>query len=345
MKLINKKDEFVLEINELNYQLDNDELKKLLLNPNYENEDSPFVFVMNEGEEELPIFDTIQVKINIKDVGELLVNFHKETFDKEARKQLLNNLSTLKEIDVNEEGNLNKKLSSVYDFLKELPIYYAIFSIKHRFNEVEEIIKLNSLVFLTIYTNDEIIEEIKEEPINNENEKASEEVATQENEKNPENQFKLLFKRFKKEYSKHIINLVYSLLLAMVATFASVFFIQKDVGYGFLFVAFILAFIGLLSYDYYELKNSYQKYHPLDLVLLAVETIIAFSLGILLSSALIKGLLKFDNPVDYKKLILVSSIVVIGSSLVIHLVAFALLKILPIIAEKRKAKKEKTEDQ
>ena len=337
MKLINKKDESVLEINELNYQLDNLDLQKVLTKPNYENEDSPFVFVMNEGEKETPIYETIQVKINIKDVGELLVNFQKDKFTDEIRKELLKNLSSLKDINVKEEGNLEKKLVSVYEFLKETPVYFAIFSIMHRYNEVEEIIKANSLSFLTIYANNEVVEEVKEET-------ATENKEEQTEEKN-NNRFKSVFKKFKKEYSKHIINLVYSLLLAMVATFASVFFMQKDIGYGFLFVAFVIAFIALLSYDFYELKNSYQKYDPLDLVLLAVETVIAFSLGVLLSCVLIKTLLKFDNPVDYKNLILISSLVVFVASLVNHLVAFGLLKILPIIKKKKDAKKEKTEDQ
>lgn len=352
MKLINTKDEFSLEINELNYLLDNNDLIEALTKPNYENEESSFSFVINE-EEPVAIYDNIQVKINIKDVGEFLIYFRKDQFDKETRKQLLDNLSSLKDIDVKEEGNLSKKINAVYDFLKDVPLYFGVFTIQYRFDEMMEILNNVNQFFTTIVIKDEKVIEEKEEEIKeeikeeNKQEEPQEESTIEEDKKekpHKENPFPPVFNKAKKELSKHIINLVYSLLLAMVAGFSSVFFLENDVGYGILFVVFIIAFVGLLSYDFYELKESYKEYHPLDYVLLALETALAFSVGIALSALLIKNLLKFDKPVDYPKLILITSIIVIGVSLLIHLITFLLVKFLPKILLKFKNRKEKKED-
>ena len=162
MKFVNQENlqgrEFGLNLNQLSFE---DELIKELLKLNYENQESKWVFLLNE--EEKKIFDVVQVKINIKDVGYIISSFDIATFDKKLRKKLFEKLLTLKDIDVKEsEEALTNKINSVLDYLEEYKPHFIVFILNDKCEETKKILLAKEGLSYSIFY--AFNQQIKEEP-------------------------------------------------------------------------------------------------------------------------------------------------------------------------------------
>lgn len=99
-------------------------LVKTLMRENIKNVNSSLIV---KSMNNLPIYDVIQIKINVLDTGTFLVNFNKEKFTQEIREKLIENIKTLK--DENEPTpELQKiKINKLINLLNEVEPMFATF--------------------------------------------------------------------------------------------------------------------------------------------------------------------------------------------------------------------------
>lgn len=99
-------------------------LVKTLMRENIKNGNSSLII---KSMNNLPIYDVIQIKINVLDTGTFLVNFDKEKFTQEIREKLIENIKTLK--DENEPTpELQKiKINKLINFLNDVEPMFATF--------------------------------------------------------------------------------------------------------------------------------------------------------------------------------------------------------------------------
>lgn len=337
MKFINKANDSTYSYDNKIVLLNDEEVKKELLIENYKNNESQFVFVINE--EEIKIYDCIQIKVNIKNVGFIIASYNLNDFKKEDRTALTKNLLSLKDIDVtNSVADLEEKIKSTIDFIKEYHPYFITFQIERFIHDVEKLLlSLDGLYIFPIFyikaeKKKEEIEEfvpIEATTINigfdDEDEKKK---PFKVNLSNFKNDFKKELKTIAKYKIEHLFNALYCALLSLCLVLMVIFFDNNKAGYGVLFLFFILLFTGLLSYNIYLFKEEIKRFNLFDYIAIGLFSILSVTIGILLGWLLANSLLKFDNPINFQKAILTASliapVVVISShfiSLLIKLIA------------------------
>ena len=99
-------------------------LIKELEKPAYKNTESELIISsMNET----PIYDVIQVKVNLSETGYFLVSFAKETLTEEKRKNLLEEITSLKSKAVQTNSTQLKKTRKLLEILNKFHPIYATF--------------------------------------------------------------------------------------------------------------------------------------------------------------------------------------------------------------------------
>lgn len=119
LKFEEDKDEFLFTEN-LSFS-DNKKLVKTLEKENIKNSNSSLIV---KSMNNLPVYDVIQLKVNIKDTGVFLVNFLKDDFTQEKRETLIEKIKSLKgdeEISLESQKNKINKLISILN--NENPIF------------------------------------------------------------------------------------------------------------------------------------------------------------------------------------------------------------------------------
>ena len=356
MRFIKKETDIVIDINDPITLLNGeDEIAKELLKPNYENQESPWVFSLSDEEgKEVKICDVVQAKVNIKGMGYLLASFNLETFSKDTRKELFDKLITLKELDVKESNEqLVKKLTSALKFINEYKPYLVIFNVEEMADQVECVLFASQilecpLLYIrkegkpVVKADGDAKEEVKNTPVDSRSEKEifmhylvnnfdeekvtkacevlelnQEEVKEKKENKNAfVEKVKIFFMGFKrpcKEIVKykveHIFNALYSLLIAICILLSEVYFDNKSAGVGVLFIVFIILFFALIVYNLYLFNKENKESTVHDYLLYGGFSLVSLFLGVLLGWLLVKSLVKFENPINYGKAVLVASLV------------------------------------
>ena len=92
--------------------------------PAYKNTESELIISsMNET----PIYDVVQVKVNLSETGYFLVSFSKETLTEEKRKNLLEEITSLKSKAVQTNSTQLKKTRKLLEILNKFHPIYATF--------------------------------------------------------------------------------------------------------------------------------------------------------------------------------------------------------------------------
>ena len=121
-KFEQEKEEFCFDEN-LSFVSD----KKLTKNLGRENIKNSGSSLIIKSMNNLPIYDVIQIKINILDTCTLLANFDKENFDNKTREELISEIKILKDdVDPTFETQ-TKKISKVISILNKFNPIYATF--------------------------------------------------------------------------------------------------------------------------------------------------------------------------------------------------------------------------
>lgn len=103
-------------------QVEDSRLIRILKHENYKNEDCGFFL---SSENDLPISEVIQIKINIKQVGTVFANFRKEELLDDNRKILIEDVSKLKSDDYSDNSLKNKVKELLILLNKYNPIYIS----------------------------------------------------------------------------------------------------------------------------------------------------------------------------------------------------------------------------
>ena len=129
--------------------LDDQKLIKILEKPNIKNEDSSLII---KSMNSLPIYDVIQIKVNMSETGVFLANFDKEKFDEKTREELLQKIGELKDnVSPTKETQLNKTKKLVEILNSFNPIYVSFKNsgdIKFENADLEEIEVKFPFIFL-----------------------------------------------------------------------------------------------------------------------------------------------------------------------------------------------------
>ena len=99
-------------------------LVKTLMRENIKNGDSSLIL---KSMNNLPIYDVIQIKINLLDTGTFLANFDKENFDEETREKLISDIKKLKDDVEPTLQTQKKKISKLIKILNKANPLYVTF--------------------------------------------------------------------------------------------------------------------------------------------------------------------------------------------------------------------------
>ena len=126
MKFVNTDTKVVRDLNDRYVRIPSDDvLAKEFLKPITENKNTKWTFETNGVTKSLT--DVVQIKINIKNVGAVMVSFDNLIFTKETKEELFAKLLTLKDIDTTKSlDELKRKVTSVFRYLDEYHPYFVV---------------------------------------------------------------------------------------------------------------------------------------------------------------------------------------------------------------------------
>ena len=359
MKFFNKETNAERELPSFIYQMhEEDELTQELLKTNQDNKGSTWSFVFDN--EEIAISNTIQVKINIRDVGYVLVTLSPNRFNDKIKKELFEKLSSLKGIEISYRNDgLRAKLTSVFDVLEDYNPYYCFFYIEYYQDSVQGILlslkKGNPIYYLKKKAKMDaslLDENIRETHYDIGPVSASQEGRREDRRSYPRTQpksyssssssskptvqeFKASFKKIGKYKFEHLFNALYSMLITICLMLTTIYIDNKNVGIGVLFIVFVILFVFLVAYNLYLYRKDLGKIPLFDYIFFISFSLIAVGLGVLLGWILAKNLIKFgDNPINYSKSIAVAILVGIPTIGAAHLLRMLMTYIFPKIKKK-----------
>lgn len=310
MKFISNDNSIVKELDEslLNLSKD-DELVKELTKTHYKYDEPSWYFI----DENHSFNNAVKIKVNIKDVGYVIIYFD-QSFDKALKKEMVYNILNLKDIDVNESyESLKNKLYSMFSLFNEHQPYFGVFIINNYHEEVERILfEIEGMNYPLYYVNEE--PEVKEEAVQEEAVKEE-----KKEEKGIAAGFKKSLKNIVKYKVEHLFNALYSLLIAVCALLACVYLDNNNKGVGILFICFAILFIGLIAYNLHLYGLDNKGITLYDYTFFVGFSLISLVLGMLIGYLLVKSLVKFgDNPINYSKNIKIAILISIPSLAAAH---------------------------
>ena len=363
MKFLNKENNIERELPSSIYQIrEDDELTNELLKTNQDNKGSSWSFLYNN--EEINISNTIQVKINIRDVGYVLAIFNPNNFNDKTKKELFEKLFALKNIEISyRTDGLRSKVTAVFEILEEYAPYYCFFYIEYYQDGVQSILLTMRSGYPIYYLKkkakqdasllDENIRETHFDigPVSSSQDNRREERRTyapkrsntssrsssksSSSSKPSSKDFMSSLKKIPKYKFEHLFNALYSMLITICLMLTCIYIDNKNAGIGILFIVFIILFVFLIAYNLYLYGKDIGKIPLFDYVIFLSFSAIAIGFGVLVGYLLAKNLIKFgENPINYSKSIAVAIFVAIPTIAVAHLLRVLMSYIFPKIKKK-----------
>lgn len=341
-------------------------LVKTLMRENIKNGNSSLII---KSMNNLPIYDVIQIKVNVSDTGTFLINFDKEKFAQEIREKLIEKIKTLK--DENEPTlELQKiKINKLIRIINEVEPMYVTFrphgDIVISFDDFKSFEKTSFiLIYLGSKEKEIKVQEKESESITQPIEKKTEEkIKVSEKPKNKKspgktgnfsekwavftNWFKHLkikgikFKKPQIEFKLFTLDYLFILIFALLFSFglyAGIYEVLVEESIAvFLFIMAVI-FLGVLYYSFYSTtyKRRVVKYKNLKywlLLFVFVGCALGLTAGYLITTFAMK--LPEDVILDLFLLLVISIPVSLFLSLISPLVSLLLNYICKHIKSKK----------
>lgn len=319
--------------------LEDKKLIKVLGKENIKNEDSSLIILSMNN---LPVYDVIQLKINVAETGVFLVNFSKEEFTEEIRKEALHKIGELKDnITPTKETQINKIKRLLIILDKYKPIY-ATYTSKHDIEiEVEDFNNISNEIrysFPIILLTNKKKKEHKKIHITIPNifkREKKEKVKTKETKVKVEKtqiakkEIVIDFPLFSFDY---LWNAIFALSLGYAVPVAIYEVLNNDLISIVLFVmTAIFIGIGYVS-DYSTLyRKGVERFKGLKYWLL-LYVLIGAAIGLAVGYVVAKFGLKTNNEINYSLILYIS----IPSSIVVSLAGIPASKLINLIIKKIK---------
>ena len=270
-------------------KIDNEKLIKILGRENVKNSNSTLIIKsMN-----LPIYDVIQFKINVSEVGSFLFNFEKGKMNDQIREEILSKITKLHD-DV--EPTKETQISKIQNLIKIVSEYEEIYcsyvpsgKFKLNFEEISEALKDVEFSFPLLVLN------------------------AKDRDTFTAKGSKLGFKKFTVDY---LFTSIFSTLMAFgIAVGIFQIYNKQSVAAFLLVLAFI--FFGILSYSIYSViyKNKKEVNRGLKYFLL-IYTTIGIILGTILSFVICKYALKPEvEGLNLTNIVLIGAGISLGLSI------------------------------
>ena len=298
--------------------------------PNIKNQNSSLII---KSLNDLPVFDVVQIKVNVAETGHFLVSFNKETFNEEQRTELLKEIGVLKS---DETPTVDSQFKKIQDLLGILAKYQPIYStfvnngtIKIDVTKLQDILTSFPLLLLELPKEKKkiMIGKKKEPEVLKEMPKETKHIDKDKVNYEP-------FALFNVDY---LFVFIFSLLGSFAITAAVFELMNKKSVAAFLIVLAAVFTITLVIaihsavYKKGKLRNPWLRYYLIIFVLLGI------SAGIISSFYVCKVVLKTEiENFDYKKMFVIS----IPISIVALLSSVETSRILNVFYKKRLHSKE-----
>lgn len=333
--------------------LEDEKLIKVLGKENIKNEDSSLIMLSMNN---LPVYDVIQLKINVAETGVFLVNFSKEEFTEEIRKEALQKIGELKDnITPTKETQINKikKLLIILDKYK--PIYVTYRSKQDIQIEVEDFNNISNetdfsfpiillknkkkkehkkihITIPNIFKKEKKEKVKKDKPVKAEVQKtpkAKKEKVKVEKAPKVRKEIVIDFPLFSFDY---LWNTVFALSLGFSIPVAIYEVLNNDlISIALFAMAAIFIAIGYVS-DYNTLyRKRVERYKGLKYWLL-LYVLIGGAIGLAVGYVVAKFGLKTNNEINYSLILYIS----IPSSIVVSLAGIPASKLINLIIKKIK---------
>ena len=308
--------EEVIEYNKLfnEVKADLSPFKEILKKSNF----SSFYFVKGEAEEDkISLGDAFQLQVNAKDIGVFHFLFKAEDFKKE---QVVKEIATLKEINVEDSESAKYKVTSLINIVKEYgPLFMVYKEEEHSRlygSEIRYIVN-ESFPSFVILIEDEMNDEIKELNINPDEVP----VTTEKKPKDKITKGRILNDLNKNKF--HLSLIFVSTLLVMISTPLAVYNIYaKNYLYIFLFI-FAAAGIGMNTYSYYDYFKRKDISNPVFLFSV-IANLLGIGAGIGLLAIFYSISAKIENAPNLGSLILIgvliTTIIGVGTTVITYFI-------------------------
>ena len=299
--------------------------------PNIKNQNSSLVI---KSLNDLPVFDVVQIKVNVAETGHFLVSFNKETFNEEQRTELLKEIGTLKSDETPTVDSQFKKIQDLLGILVNYQPIYATFAntgtIKIEQLKLEQIEVSFPLLVLNLPKKkfSIMVGRTKKEKGPREEKK---------NDTQPKEKEAVNYEPFDLFSVEYLFIFLFS-LLGSFAVAAAVFELMNKKGIAAFLIVLAAVFaitlviaVRAAVYKKTKLKNPWLRYYLLIFIVLGIAA------GIVSSYFICKGVLKTEiENFEYKKMMLIS----IPIAVVTMLSSIETSRILNIFFKKRAERKE-----
>ena len=299
--------------------------------PNIKNQNSSLVI---KSLNDLPVFDVVQIKVNVAETGHFLVSFNKETFNEEQRTELLKEIGTLKSDETPTVDSQFKKIQDLLGILVKYQPIYATFAntgtIKIEQLKLEQIEVSFPLLVLNFPKKkfSIMVGRTKKEKAPREEKK---------NDTQPKEKEVVNYEPFDLFSVEYLFIFLFS-LLGSFAVAAAVFELMNKKGIAAFLIVLATVFaitlviaVRAAVYKKTKLKNPWLRYY------LVIFIVLGIAAGIVSSYFICKGVLKTEiENFEYKKMMLIS----IPIAVVTMLSSIETSRIINIFFKKRAERKE-----
>lgn len=299
--------------------------------PNIKNQNSSLVI---KSLNDLPVYDIVQIKVNVAETGHFLVSFNKETFNEEQRTELLKEIGTLKSDETPTIDSQFKKIRDLLGILAKYQPIYATFantgSIKIEQPKLEEIEVNFPLLVLNLPKK-------KFSIMVGRTKKEKAPRPEKENSSQPKEKEVVNYEPFDLFSVEYLFIFLFA-LLGSFAVAAAVFELMNKKGIAAFLIVLAAVFaitlviaVHAAVYKKTKLKNPWLRYY------LVIFVVLGIAAGIVSSYFICKGVLKTEiENFEYKKMMLIS----IPIAIVAMLSSIESSRILNIFFKKRAERRE-----
>lgn len=211
-------------------RIDDPKLVKILIRENIKNSNSSLIIKSLD----LPIYDVIQFKINVSEVGSFLINFEKDKIDDQKRESLITRISELRDNEEPTKDKQTEKIKKLISILAQEELIYCVYApkgdLKLSFEDLSCAIGDIEFNFQILF-----IESKEKETIEKTNVKKTKEEKT-------------TFKKFTVDY---IFITIFSLLMTFGMT-TGIYQIYNEQSIAAFLLVLSFIFFGVLSYAIYS---------------------------------------------------------------------------------------------
>lgn len=316
------------------------ELNLNLFPENFENKEVPFSYKVNESDEAKNLFDVILIKVNVKHAGSFYANYSKESLNDSRRKELMNNVRELSEIDSSNPDGRKEKILQLLNILSSYSPLFLTVSFTNNKEEVLSFMKERGYSYPVLVKDFVHIEELKfadKEDLLIASE--DEEEVTRKEPKEKPNGFlswlknNIVIKDLKVNYISYIFALIYPLFIAGVTILTFSFFNQDKVAYAIIMMVFVVVFMIIMFannnsfFKNRDILKTFKTNYPVFITYL-VFSLVGIGLGVLVAYLVNdKFLTSEETPVfSYTLPILVSTLGTVAIIIALYFVSMFYLR-------------------